>query len=140
MAAASLAFGVTLPLWDRLPNVFAFFGKHVFSWASREVCRALVVLAPSTLAMGTTFPVLLTRVAKRRDVGSLPKDAKGRRLGALAARDDYAFGAAPNACFTPVSSSDIDQRRAASSSLLEDLLVVAFTASPRISFQPFGPV
>lgn len=74
MAAAALAFGVTLPLWDRLPNVFAFFGKHVFSWAGREVCRALVafvVLAPATLAMGTTFPLLLTRVAKRRDVGSL---------------------------------------------------------------------
>ena len=74
LAAAALCFGVTLPLWDRLPNVFAFFGKHVFSWAGREVCRALValvVLAPSTLAMGTTFPLLLTRVAKRRDVGSL---------------------------------------------------------------------
>ncbi len=74
MAFAALAFGVTLPLWDRLPNVFAFFGKHVFSWAGREACRALVafvVLAPSTLAMGTTFPLLLTRVARRRDVGSL---------------------------------------------------------------------
>ncbi|MFO0590005.1 MAG: fused MFS/spermidine synthase [Polyangiaceae bacterium] len=74
LAAAALCFGVTLPLWDRLPNVFAFFGKHVFSWAGREVCRAVVafvVLAPSTLAMGTTFPLLLTRVAKRRDVGSL---------------------------------------------------------------------
>ncbi len=74
LAAAALAFGVTLPLWDRLPNVFAFFGKHVFSWAGREVCRALiafVVLAPATLAMGTTFPLLLTRVAKRRDVGAL---------------------------------------------------------------------
>ena len=74
MAAASLAFAITLPLWDRLPNVFAFFGKHVFSWAGREVCRALVafvVLAPSTLCMGTTFPLLLARVAKRRDVASL---------------------------------------------------------------------
>jgi len=74
MAAASLAFAITLPLWDRLPNVFAFFGKHVFSWSGREICRALValvVLAPSTLCMGTTFPLLLTRVAQRRDVASL---------------------------------------------------------------------
>jgi spermidine synthase len=74
LAAASLAFAITLPLWDRLPNVFAFFGKHVFSWAGREACRALValvVLAPSTLCMGTTFPLLLTRVARRRDVASL---------------------------------------------------------------------
>ena len=74
MAAASLAFAVTLPLWDRLPNVFAFFGKHVHTWAGREACRmlvAFVVLAPATLCMGTTFPLLLTRVARRREVASL---------------------------------------------------------------------
>lgn len=74
LAAASLAFAVTLPLWDRLPIVFAFFGKHVGSWSGREIVRAVtafVVIAPSTLAMGTTFPLLLTRVARRRDVASL---------------------------------------------------------------------
>ncbi|MEZ4310937.1 MAG: fused MFS/spermidine synthase [Polyangiaceae bacterium] len=74
LSAAALAFGLTLPLWDRLPIVFAFFGKHVESWAGREAVRAgvaLAVLAPSTLCMGTTFPLLLTRVARRRDVASL---------------------------------------------------------------------
>lgn len=74
MAAASLAFALTLPLWDRLPVVFTFFGKHVSSWAGREIVRAVVafvVIAPSTLCMGTTFPLLLARVARRRDVASL---------------------------------------------------------------------
>lgn len=74
MASASLAFALTLPLWDRLPYVFTFFGKHVTSWTGRELVRALaafVVIAPSTLCMGTTFPLLLTRVARRRDVASL---------------------------------------------------------------------
>ncbi|MBK8255503.1 MAG: fused MFS/spermidine synthase [Polyangiaceae bacterium] len=74
LAAASLAFAITLPLWDRTPLAFAFFGKYVTSWTGRELVRAgvaLLVLAPSTLCMGTTFPLLLTRVAKRRDVAAL---------------------------------------------------------------------
>jgi spermidine synthase len=71
LAASALAIAVTLPLWDLLPLLFAFAGKHVHSWAGREITRALaafVILALPTYWMGTTFPLLLTRVAARADV------------------------------------------------------------------------
>lgn len=71
LAAAALSIAVTLPLWDLLPLLFAFAGKHVHSWAGREVTRALAafaILALPTYWMGTTFPLLLTRVAARADV------------------------------------------------------------------------
>lgn len=73
LAAAALALSVTLPLWDQLPRVFTFAGKHVASWEGREVVRALsafVILALPTLWMGTTFPLLLQRIAARPDVGA----------------------------------------------------------------------
>lgn len=78
LSAAALALAVTLPLWDQLPRLFTFAGKHVSSWAGREVTRALaafVILALPTLWMGTTFPLLLQRVAARADVAA--------RVGAL---------------------------------------------------------
>lgn len=71
LAASALAIAVTLPLWDLLPLLFAFAGKHVHSWAGREATRALAafaILALPTYWMGTTFPLLLTRVAARADV------------------------------------------------------------------------
>lgn len=71
LAASALAVAVTLPLWDLLPLLFAFAGKHVHSWAGREATRALAafaILALPTYWMGTTFPLLLTRVAARADV------------------------------------------------------------------------
>ncbi|MFT3776149.1 MAG: fused MFS/spermidine synthase [Minicystis sp.] len=73
LAAAGLALAITLPLWDQLPRVFTFAGKHISSWAGREACRALVafaILALPTLWMGTTFPLLLQRVAGRADVAA----------------------------------------------------------------------
>jgi spermidine synthase len=71
LAASALAIAVTLPLWDLLPLLFAFAGKHVHAWAGREVTRAVAafaILALPTYWMGTTFPLLLTRVAARADV------------------------------------------------------------------------
>jgi spermidine synthase len=50
-----------------------FAGKHVSGWASREACRALAafaILAVPTIWMGPTFPLLLHRVAARRDVAA----------------------------------------------------------------------
>ncbi len=73
LAAAALALAVTLPLWAELPRVFTFAGRYVTSWAGREACRALAalaILALPTLWMGSTFPLLLLRVAARLDVAA----------------------------------------------------------------------
>ena len=73
LAVTALALVLTIPLWDQLPRLFAFAGKHVHSWAGREVVRALVafgILALPTLWMGTTFPLLLQRIAGRPDVAA----------------------------------------------------------------------
>jgi spermidine synthase len=74
LAVAAIALLVVQPLWDQLPIVFAFAGKHVASWAGRELVRALValvIIAPPTLWMGTTFPLLLERVASRPNVSAV---------------------------------------------------------------------
>jgi spermidine synthase len=78
MAGAGLLTVATLPLWDKTPNVFVALGPRVVSWQAREAVRAVVALALLILpvtAMGTTFPLLLHRVAggasARADVGRL---------------------------------------------------------------------
>lgn len=78
LAASALALALTLPLWDELPRLFSFAGRHVTSWAGREVVRALAALAILVFPiawMGSTFPLLLGRVGGRpgvsRNVGRL---------------------------------------------------------------------
>ncbi|WP_437314163.1 fused MFS/spermidine synthase [Sorangium sp. So ce385] len=73
LVATALALAATTPLWDQLPRLFAFAGKHVDGWAGREACRALAalaILALPTLCMGTTFPLLLARAAAHADVAA----------------------------------------------------------------------
>jgi spermidine synthase len=73
LAFAAIALAATLPLWDQLPRLFLFAGKYVSSWGGREICRALaalVILVLPTLWMGSTFPLLLERIASRPDVAS----------------------------------------------------------------------
>ncbi len=73
LAFAAIALAATLPLWDQLPRFFLFAGKYVSSWGGREICRAtaaLVILVLPTLWMGSTFPLLLERIASRADVAS----------------------------------------------------------------------
>ncbi|WP_104987629.1 fused MFS/spermidine synthase [Sorangium cellulosum] len=73
LVAAALSLAATIPLWDQLPWIFAFAGKHVHGWAGREVCRALAalaILALPTLCMGVTFPLLLARAAVHADVAA----------------------------------------------------------------------
>lgn len=70
---SALWLALTLPLWDQLPRFFVFAGKHVHSWGGRELCRAaaaFAILAVPTVWMGTTFPLLLQRVAGRQDVAA----------------------------------------------------------------------
>ncbi|AKT43114.1 fused MFS/spermidine synthase [Chondromyces crocatus] len=73
LAVTALALALTLPLWDQLPHLFTFAGRHVHSWTGRELVRALAafaILALPTLYMGTTFPLLLQQVAGRADVAA----------------------------------------------------------------------
>ncbi len=73
LGAAALSLAITMPLWAELPRLFLFAGKHVFSWGGREIVRAiaaLLILSVPTVFLGTTFPLLLGRVAARRDVAS----------------------------------------------------------------------
>ena len=66
LAASALALAITLPIWDRLPYLFAALGKHVTTFGGREAVRALaafLVLCVPTTLMGLTFPLLLQRVA-----------------------------------------------------------------------------
>ncbi|HMJ10531.1 MAG TPA: fused MFS/spermidine synthase, partial [Polyangiaceae bacterium] len=66
LAVTGLALALTLPLWDKLPLLFAASGKVILSFTGREVLRAFVacsVLFVPTTLMGLTFPLLLQRVA-----------------------------------------------------------------------------
>lgn len=73
LGAAALALAITMPLWAELPRLFLVAGKLVSSWGGREVVRAIaafVILAVPTVFLGTTFPLLLGRVAAQRDVAA----------------------------------------------------------------------
>jgi spermidine synthase len=91
LAASGLALALTLPLWDKLPALFSFAGRSVTSWSGRELVRALAafgVLVLPTTWMGSTFPLLLGRVAGRegvsRDVARLTvANTVGTILGSL---------------------------------------------------------
>lgn len=78
--AAAAAFAVTLPLWDRVPSLFALAGDFTPSFASREAVRALacveVMLVPAAI-LGAVYPLLL-RLAARAP-------ALGRTVGGVAA-------------------------------------------------------
>ncbi|WP_437574372.1 fused MFS/spermidine synthase [Sorangium sp. So ce887] len=88
LVAAALALAATIPLWDQLPRLFAFAGKHVDGWAGREACRALAalaILALPTLCMGITFPLLLARAAAHADVAArVGKLTSANTLGTIA--------------------------------------------------------
>jgi spermidine synthase len=61
-AATAIAIVVTLPLWERIPEVFIAAGPTFTSFASREVVRAvacLVLLLLPSAALGALFPTVL---------------------------------------------------------------------------------
>lgn len=73
LALSGLSLAATLPVWDRLPEVFLWVGPAVSSWAGREAVRAAVAAMaigiPAT-CMGTTFPIVLSSLAPRADRGA----------------------------------------------------------------------
>lgn len=83
IAGAQFALGgfvlLSLPLWDKLPYVFAFVGQYGPSFFAMEATRAAVccaVLLLPCVAIGATFPLLLRAAAFE------PKHI-GRRVGLL---------------------------------------------------------
>ena len=71
-AATALSLALSLPLWDRLPDLFIALGPRVTSFAGRELVRGLVaflaIFAP-VACMGTSFPLLLDVAGARSDAG-----------------------------------------------------------------------
>jgi spermidine synthase len=81
LVVAALVMIASVPVWGLLTPVFEWVGAHVETWAGRELVRgavAFAALAVPTVCMGLTFPLLLRRVAGRRDVG-----AEVGKLGAV---------------------------------------------------------
>lgn len=73
LALAGLVLAASLPVWDRLPDVFVAAGPSVSAWWQREVVRGLVAALaiglPAT-CMGMTFPLVLSALAPRADRGA----------------------------------------------------------------------
>jgi spermidine synthase len=92
LAFTAFALAATLPIWERLPRLFALLGPSVTSFGGRETVRALaafVALAVPTMFMGLTFPLLLRRVVVTREpsrwVGRMTAiNTMGAVVGALA--------------------------------------------------------
>ena len=73
LGLAALLLALTIPMWDQLPHLFTTAGKLTDSWALRELCRgfaAFTILVLPTIFMGTTFPLLLSSVARRKTVAN----------------------------------------------------------------------
>jgi spermidine synthase len=71
LGLSALLLALTIPLWDQLPHFFSFAGKLTDDWTARELCRGLAafaILVLPTVFMGTSFPLLLSAVARRRTV------------------------------------------------------------------------
>ena len=73
LALSGLALAATIPVWDRLPDVFVAAGPYVSSWTGREIVRGLVAAlaigVPAT-CLGTTFPIVLASLSARDDRGA----------------------------------------------------------------------
>ncbi len=78
--ATAAAIALTLPLWDRVPGMFAMAAPFATSFWSRELVRALacveLLLIPAA-ALGALFPLVL-RLSWRAS-------SRGQSLGGLAA-------------------------------------------------------
>lgn len=72
LALAMVALIATLPVWDTLPTYFRGMGAKAATFEAREFVRAtaaFVALVIPTTFMGLSFPLLLQRIAVRKDAG-----------------------------------------------------------------------
>jgi len=85
---AGLALVATVPIWDRLPQLFDVLAPYAPTWRARELGRALVAflaLAFPATAMGALFPLVLREIGARPGVGAeVGKAAAINTLGAIA--------------------------------------------------------
>jgi spermidine synthase len=74
LALSGVMLALTIPLWDRLPDLFVAAGPLAPAWWQREVLRGMVAaiaIGPPAACMGTTFPLVLAALAPRDDRGAL---------------------------------------------------------------------
>jgi len=73
LALSGLVLAASLPVWDRLPDLFVASGPLASAWWQREVVRGLVAalaLGLPAACMGMTFPLVLAALAPRADRGA----------------------------------------------------------------------
>jgi spermidine synthase len=73
LALSGLVLAASMPVWDRLPDVFVALGPYVPDWWEHEVVRGLVAalaIGLPAVCMGMTFPLVLAAVANRDDRGA----------------------------------------------------------------------
>jgi spermidine synthase len=73
LALSGLVLAASLPVWDRLPDLFVAAGPLVPAWWEREVVRGLVAalaIGLPAVCMGMTFPLVLTALSPRADRGA----------------------------------------------------------------------
>jgi len=73
LALSGLVLAASLPVWDRLPDLFVAAGPLVPAWWEREVVRGLVAalaMGLPAMCMGMTFPLVLAALAPRADRGA----------------------------------------------------------------------
>jgi spermidine synthase len=74
LALSGAMLAATLPVWDRLPEVFVATGPIAPEWWQRELVRGLVAAIAIGLpaaCMGMTFPLVLAALSPRDDRGAL---------------------------------------------------------------------
>jgi spermidine synthase len=73
LAIAAIALAASLPIWDKLPDLFARVGARIVDWPGREAIRGLAAfgaLAIPVTCMGTTFPLVIRSIANKSTVGA----------------------------------------------------------------------
>ncbi len=88
LATAAIALAASLPIWDKLPDLFASLGGRVVDWPGRESVRgfaALGALAIPVTCMGTTFPLVIRAIANKSTVGAdVAKVTVANTIGSMA--------------------------------------------------------
>ena len=101
LAVAAMALAASLPIWDKIPDLFASLGDRVVDWPGRESVRALAAfgaLAIPVTCMGTTFPLVIRSIANASSVGAdVGKVTVANTIGSIAGSIAAGFVILPRA-------------------------------------------